>query len=399
MVNANWAYFISCLFILTPLPYIHKNRLNKIMVASILFVILTGNRFNGADWLNYNAYYILIGEFNNPVQAIASSPFEWLFSFWMWIFSSLHIPYEIFVGSVALLNIYILFWLVNKTQLYSVNYFFLILFLIVGWSLYHEQLRQALGVGFCVMSLFLFLEKKYIKSFLLLFTAMGFHLSAIFGLFLIYILRKTLQKKGILSISSIFISSVVITIVMNIGILIMTSGLLEYIGLNYISEKFIFYQKDAVYGKSLFNAGLLAYILGFFALWWYRKNVIIQNNPWLSFAWTVAVFWCFLGPSFRIFAIFLRFESYLLIFFPFAVSQYGQQNPIVIFPLKKVYAFLFACTFWVRIAISPGYEAWVDNYQNIYVNSLLGLPLDDINDRAAMICHSLMKAGNNFCSG
>lgn len=373
--------------------------IQNIYLGSVLLIIFGGNRFNGADWLNYLAEYNRISEFSDISKVIFESNFEVIFTLFMWFFARLGADYEYFVFFIALLNVFCIIWLINSLNIKNAPFVLIIFILIDGWTLYHEQLRQSIAVTFTLMAVYFYINSYKKSAYLLIFLAMGFHTSAIFGFFALYISRLVLNNNGeALRITKVAFF-VIITIVLGILFLyVVRSGVLGGLGFARLQDKVLFYGSDGVYGSSLFNAGLLAYILGFLGLMIVRPLVIGRPVLWLSISWTLALLWCFFGPFLRSISILIRFEHYMVVFFPFVIGVYFDASRYDFRRLlSSLYIFLFGTTFLIRILINPTHQVWVDNYQNIFLNQITGYKLDDVESRRLEICTQLDFVGNDFC--
>lgn len=400
MINVGIFYVISILLIGFSDLSEKLKKYRYIFFFLILFVIWGGNRFNGADWINYINVYDAFSEEDNILNVFYSGRFEWLFSIWMWIFSRVEIPYEGFVASIALVNISCILWVIKKVRVESIGLCLMALFLIEGWTLYHEQLRQAIALSICLVAAVHYLDNRKWLAYFLVVLSTGFHSSAFFALLFFYVIHRVSQRKNLpLSLREIILASLIIVGSVGVVVMAIKLGALNLMGLSRLQEKFEYYQMDELSGSSLINAGLIAYLLGFCILLWYQEAVFRQRVAWLSFAWSMAVLWCFLGPWLRIFAIFTRFEHYLIIFIPFAICIYSDsvdQNVKQI-TQRTFVMLLFAATFFFRIALNPEHQIWVLNYQNIFVNSIFNISLDDVGIRKDEICENFARYENNFC--
>ncbi|NKI67889.1 hypothetical protein GN109_00525 [Collimonas pratensis] len=399
MISALWFIPLIVFILLLSDIFFKGNRWKSIFLFFILFLVWGGNELNGADWLNYSKEYERLTDIRSIFEVGALGQFEWLFSILLWMFSSLKIPYLGFVAFIGLINTSCLMWVMGKLKIENRGQVLAMLFLIEGWTLYHEQLRQAVAVSLCMVAFVQFINKKKLAAFFIVFIATGFHSSAIFSLAIFYLIRVIEKRDGKpISIKESIYASLILIFGIFVILEFVKYGVFSHLGLIRLQEKFAIYQSDEVYGSSLFTAGIVAYPIGLFILLQYRKLAINNANIWYSLAWSGAILWCFLGPCLRMIAILIRFEHYLLIFFPFVIGIYSFS-----FKGKKEYKFswllifLFSCTFMVRIAISPEHQIWINNYQNTFLGYLFGLPEDDMNKRQEIICNHLSEVGNNFC--
>lgn len=374
-------------------------QLKSVSLFLILFFVWGGNQFNGADWINYLKEFERISGFSSPLDALRDGNFEWLFSLYMWAFAIAGMNYEVFVASIALVNIFFLLRLLRLLDVRNREFILVLIFLIEGWTLYQEQLRQSIAVTLCLMATWHFMQKNKFACLIYFAVALGFHTSAIF-LIPMLIISKMVDAGDGRPLKVIQILK--ITVILIIGSFVVGSlislGAFEYFGLERLQGKYFEYQDSEIYGSALFNAGLIAYGIGFLIILQCRNYVVAQNNSWSSFAWSCALLWCVLGPALRTFSILIRFEHYLLMLFPFIVAVYGKQSvKISSTHLVHLTSFLFAMTFLVRIFASPAHDVWVQRYNNLFVSFLIDRPLEAPEARRNDVCFNLKTQGNSFC--
>ena len=393
-------FFLVIIAIILAIKLLKNNE--KLELFALFFILLFvwgGNHFNGADWINYLKEYNRLSDFSNPVDAVFYANFEWLFSLFMWGFSVGGFPYEFFVAAIAFTNIFFLLRLLSWLDVRNKETVLVSLFLIEGWSLYHEQLRQSLAVTLCLMAAYFFMRRRNFLCVIYFIVAFGFHSSAIFFAVILFIIWRVVRNGGApLGIMNILYLTVIFAFGMIAFGLLVGVGFLDYFGLERLRDKYFEYQNNDVYGSALFNAGLVAYGFGFLILLQFKRHVVSQKNVWISVAWSCALLWCFLGPLLRTVSILIRFEHYLLIFFPFVLGVYGYKTERL---NKNVFGYaaslLFAATFLVRIVISPAHNVWVQNYDNLFISFLTGSAIDISDARQDEVCLNLSNEGNNFC--
>lgn len=374
------------------------------------FIVLVfawgGNKFNGSDWMNYLTAYHDVSAVDSMQVVLATAQFEWLFTLWMWVFGSNEFPYEAFVFSVAVVNTSCLLWFLTKVDVRRWGWLLATLFLILGWSIYQEQLRQSLAISFLFPFYIFVARRRFLPALLMLVLATGFHSTAIFGLTVAAVILLIQHRKGVpptlkqLVVASLMFASVVL-VYHGAG----RFGVFSMIGLRGLQAKYNYYLTDDVYGQSLLNLGMLAYLIGFCILWAARRRRKDNMPFWYSVAWTAAMLWCLIGPWLRTTAILIRLEWYLLAFLPFAVAAYGSDPiyPRMVVETRRAMGvmggWLLAATFMGRVLISPEYEPWVDNYQNIFLGIFSDshdLRYGEEDFRREEICSNL-KLYNNFC--
>lgn len=378
---------------------ISNTNTKNICLFSILTIVFGGNHLNGADWINYLDEFSRLGEGQTFTEAIFSGQFEWLFSALMWGFSRNDLSYESFVLFVAFLNIVLIFNVFKIIKIRNSSTVLILFFLIEGWTLYHEQLRQSLAVSLGLISVAIYLNGHRHVSLFLVFLAAGFHNSGLFIVILLLIAemvqrnaQNPVNLKRLVAVSLLLMAAIFLIL------LVGEFGLYGLVGLTRLQEKFQIYQGDDVYGSSLFNAGLLAYGIGFAILLQTKQLVIDQRNVWISVAWSAAMLWCLMGPWLRTVSILLRFEHYLLIFFPFVVGMYKEADTVNWQKIKTMaFLFVFSLTFSVRIAISPSHMVWLDDYQNIFLNWIFDKDSQSFEQRKQAICENLKFNESNFC--
>lgn len=394
-----YVYYIGATILLLFSLIFKKSKFVYFYCSLILFFIWGGNRFNGADWINYISVYKKLGDVS-IYDAVFSGDFEWIFSIWMWLFSISRLPYEVFVASVATFNVFFIIWVLKKIKVENPGLFLVVLLWIDGWTLYHEQLRQSLAVSVCLVAIFYYINGNKYRSYFLVFLALGFHISSVFVVFIFYICGLVSENNNKpVALSKLFFISLIPVFSGVFIFLVLNSPVLGFLNLTRIQDKMDYYSNDNLSGSSLINIGMLAYVLGFFILLAYRNMAIEKRSAWCSSAWSVAILWCLMGPWLRTYAILSRFEHYLIIFFPFLVCRYSNYFESKRFSenLLRLIIFLFSVTFFVRITLNPGHAIWVSDYQNNFAGELFGSSLTDFEDRQNEICVNFKLIENNFC--
>jgi hypothetical protein len=392
-------FFLSTALILAIGPLL-AHRVGRVLAcAAVLFLIFAGNRFNGLDWINYLDIYNAMPGIS-LANGLLLSPFETLFSTLMWTCASMSLSYGWFVAAIATVNVAALAFVTARSRNIEPTFCLAVLLLIEGWTLYHEQLRQAVAVSLCLVGAWWLVRGHRWRFVGAVLIASGFHITALFALSLAILDYRIKHTKRALSVTeALVLAGVLAAGVWSVLFFADLNGF-AIIGLGSIQDKFTAYRQSGIYGASLFNAGLIAYPLGFVALLVAGHRCRETADPWLAFAWSAALLWCVLGPVFRSMAILIRLEHYLLIFLPFAVavSEIQQLSTYGNYLLRKSFALLFAATFFVRIAISEEYRGWIGSYYNVFLESLSSRPLPRADDRAYNICKYLGVEANVSCA-
>jgi len=363
------------------------------------FVLFAGNRYNGADWINYKAGFEMMAGIASPVEAVAASPFEWLVSLLMWALGRLGASYEAFVFVVGTFSVFGLQSIFRRIGVSSPGKTFALLMLIEGWTLYHEQLRQSVAVTLCLLALIDTRRGAWLRAICLWIAATGFHSSAFIAPMLLF-LAGHIHRKGnrpvtvawtILSAGSLFL-------IIAASLAVLRQGLIP--GLDRIQNKLVLYEEHDVFGGALFTAGLLGYAIGLGLLLRVRKAVEARAEFWLSLCWSASVMWSLLGPLLRTEAILIRFEHYLLVFLPLTFGLLLQRPKSTTTAQKApdmLLVAIFAMTFPLRVFLNPENVVWTLNYQNTLIYGLTNTELDDDDFRQTLICANLALFDNDFC--
>lgn len=370
------------------------------LIWLVPLLLLAGNRFNGADWINYKRSFDTLAGVGSPIDAMVDSPLEWLFSLLLWAVGQAGLPYEAVVVVIGVFNTAALLYILRGIQVECRGKTMALLLLVEGWTLYHEQLRQSVAVTLCLLALMAVLKHRWLSALLLWFAATGFHSSAVVAPLLLLLAQQTRRSGNQpMSLSRVIIIGVAAFAVISSLLALVRQGMLPFAGLDRLQTKLQLYEEHDVFGGTLFTAGLLAYALGFVVLMSVRKTVAQRREFWLSMCWTAAILWSVLGPLLRTQAILIRFEHYLLIFVPLAfglllthASKVGWRQR-----LTTVVLCVFAATFPMRVFLSPENVVWTLNYQNMLLYSVLDLELEDETLRETLICANLALFDNDFC--
>ena len=363
------------------------------------FVLFAGNRYNGADWINYKSGFETLAGIASPVEAIASSPFEWLVSLLMWALGRLGAPYEAFVFTIGTFSVFGLQSIFRGIGISLPGKTFALLMLIEGWTLYHEQLRQSVAVTLCLMALIDTRRNAWLRAIFLWIAATGFHGSAFIAPMLLF-LATHIHRKGNrpATVTWTIVSAGGLFLIIAASLAVLRQGLIP--GLERIQNKLVLYEEHAVFGGALFTAGLLGYVIGLALLLRVRKAVEARTEFWLSLCWSAALMWSLLGPLLRTEAILIRFEHYLLIFLPLTFGLLLPSPTPAVGPSRApgmLLVAIFAMTFPLRVFLNPENVVWTLNYQNTLIYGLTNTELDDDDFRQTLICANLALFDNDFC--
>ncbi len=155
-----------------------KNILIFILIAIYTFVL--GVRVNfGTDQITYLHMYYYQGADLLRCERIFVLLNQFLRKF--------NAPYQVLFSVIAFLEIYFLILAFEKE---NVNIFYaFILFFLIYINLYLNLSRQAIAQSFILLSIVLFINKKYISWLIITLIATGFHISAVLSFFIVPILN------------------------------------------------------------------------------------------------------------------------------------------------------------------------------------------------------------------
>ncbi len=375
----------------------------KVQLWSIFFILSMvwgGNHYNGSDWLNYVANFNTLSQLPLP-EAMSESPFELGFTFLLWVTGKAALNYWVVVAAIGMFNAYALCRLLAASDIRDPGPAAAFLFLVEGWILYQEQLRQSIAVSLVILAILETLRRRYIVAGALVLFGATMHGTALFGLLLIHLTAEIARRNGEPPPPLTTVMWAAATGFATLFILVLTQlGVFYTVGLDRIGTKLDTYQGDSTYGTSLFTAGTLAYAVCVPLLLVSYPIIKRERKELASLAWSAALFWCVAGPFFRVFAVFIRFEHYLLVLMPLAFFVYQRQEPSdrMVARWLSVAALLYASTFSIRQFLQPENFAWSRNYQNAVVNTVLLLPLTDVQSREQEICEGSADYGANLCN-
>jgi hypothetical protein len=369
--------------------------------CSVLWLFWAFNQGNGADWINYRDVFDHMNVEGGLLARYSAGLFEWGFSSILVAVSAADLPYEFVVGFVGTLNVMALGYLLWKRCSGGAAWVALLMFLILGWYVYCEQLRQSLAVSLVLLGLHFGLEDRWRLALVLLFSAVFFHVTAFFGGLCLVVGYLVVRGGGRvlgwrwLAALAVSVCAIPLLFFSDVGAWLVTHSEIQSVVI-----KFNAYRNHDAYSAGLVSAGLLAYPLGLVCLLLARRHVIERQDAWMSATWSIAVLWALTGPILHTAAILTRFEWYLLACAPFALAvarpAQGANGNWAGVRLALV-SFVFALSFSVRVLANPEQEIWVDDYRNILLSAIAGNFQVDTFDRGEQICAHLIVQGNPFC--
>lgn len=372
-----------------------------VLVWVVLFVVFAGNRFNGSDWINYKIVFENLSGSRGIIDGISESPFEWLYSLLMWILGQIGLPYQSTVIATALINVAALMALLRSIAPHHPAKIVAFIFLVEGWMLYHEQLRQSLGISLVILSLLAYLNERRISALLLWILAIGCHTSAAIAPLLLFLVERIRRNDNLpITVPMAALFGVGLFLAVSTALEVVRLGILPSILTQRIGLKLELYDEHPVFGASVFTAGMIAYGIGFLLLLSIRDEVRRRQEFWFSLAWSAALLWAVLGPLLRTQSILLRFEHYLLIFLPVAMGLALRSDRNITPAIQGWLAplfIVFAFTFPLRTFLHPEHLVWTLDYENAIIQPLLGIELEDEDVRRALICANLLFFENDFC--
>lgn len=399
-MNSAVIYYISTIVILSISSLINVSKIMKcFIIFLILFFTIGGSHFNGADWINYTSVYDKLKDYSWG-EVLLNPPFEILFSLIIKFFSSNEFDYQVMISVIAFFNIILIIYISYKVEVKNIFFLFIIIFLIQGWSLFQEQIRQSIAIVICLYSIYQYLGLNKKTAYFWILIAMGFHGSSIFAVVYFYVANKIIKNNGLpLSLSNFkFVISFLIILLIFLNYFTKVIPF-ESVLPSLWWQKLNYYINDEESVSSVLTLGLISYPIGFFLLFIRRNYVANRKSNWLSFAWSMAMIWCLVGPFLRVAAIFTRFEHYFLILIPFALVSYEWKNQrnLFDFPSVKLIQIVFALTFTVRLLVQPAQTVWVENYQNSFATYFFDNEIEEKELRKEKVCEMQLNYGSDVC--
>lgn len=163
-----------------------------IFVSSIIFIFVFGTRVNfGIDHSEYARMYFK--------QGAGLQRCEWLWVFLNQVFLRMRMPFQVFFSFSVFLQ---LLFIIKACKELDINYFFaFIIFYLIYIFQYVNIIRQCIAVSIIFLSCAYYLKRQFWKWLLLVVIASGFHISAIFSIFVVpffYFMKSKLIKYNFL---------------------------------------------------------------------------------------------------------------------------------------------------------------------------------------------------------
>jgi len=369
-------------------------------VFILLSIIWGGSVQNGSDWIWYLDDYEQIIASGSLAAAIESSIFEPGFVGLMYFAGVLGLSFQGFVLLCAVLNagawVYFSRHLLPKGNIAISSLF---IFLINGWTLYNEQLRQALALSGLLIAYALWVRGSLRVALVWLIVSAMFHRSALFFVLVLvldwYVRRRPVNwnsKKAV----AIVVGSVALFVFGLQGIV--KSGVLSNLSGNILVDKLIIYGDDESFGNSIFSLGMASYAIAFGVLVLAYRNVQNSGSDRIKYYWFVCLVWSITGPLLRTQSILTRFEHYMLPFVPLLLCylwfvKTGTYKIVVM----RAAILMLVFSFVVRVFMQPNQAVWVNSYQNLALSHLFSLEESKVDDRKLDICDNLRKNDSPFC--
>jgi hypothetical protein len=276
---------------------------------------------------------------------------------------------------------------------------------IEGWTLFNEQIRQGLAVIIVLFAYSFWVSRRRLLALILVGLACSSHVSSLFALLLFYLSDRLPTGS---SLRRIFIHVLLVGGAL-ISSFILLAALAQAGYLSIISaglqERVLQYLGDEQYGSYVLTVGLALHLIGLIVVAGTWRQVSFLRSKVVFDAWVFSLCWCLLGPVLRFNGLSIRFEHYFLIFLPLicavGVSQitysYFNKGIFALRMLTATFAVLLAAGFMLRVLLNPVQAPWVSRYQNLYVNSLLRIPMEDSDLRRWRICQNLRDHDNDLC--
>ncbi|RKI31661.1 hypothetical protein D7X55_42040, partial [Corallococcus sp. AB049A] len=123
--------------------------------------------------------------------------------------------YQTFVASIAVFNVGALLFVAILLRIRNIGFLFAIIFLMEGWSLYQEQIRNSLALSLCLLACALKARERPKLAIITVVIAVGFHFSALVGFFYIYLLDVIRRRNNLSppSLASIVRSTIVVALI------------------------------------------------------------------------------------------------------------------------------------------------------------------------------------------
>ncbi|MDR1974379.1 MAG: EpsG family protein [Bacteroidales bacterium] len=164
----------------------HKHREWLLVFVTMFSIIFTGLRFHtGSDWNNYMTHFMQTASMGNTFGFESGYYF---FSKFLFLNTENYYLLQLLASCFILISAMCFF---RKHSKYPI--FVFTLFILVSFDVLMAQMRQAIAIGFILISAQYIFERKFLLFLLMIFLACQFHISAIIALPL-YFFNKNYGK-------------------------------------------------------------------------------------------------------------------------------------------------------------------------------------------------------------
>lgn len=372
---------------------------SRVLPFLVFFCVCAGSVENGSDWIWYRQSFFDLERFEALGDAWRESVYEPGFLFLMYGIHALGLSYQWVIAAVALACSACWWYFARALRILSPALLIAFLLVIDGWTLYNEQLRQAVAVSVCLPVLVWARDGRWMRVLAGTALAVSFHASAIFVIPMLVLQACTIKcpwfwrSWGMLAGYAAAVWAVI-----GITVSFVRAELFSMIGLQVVQTKLSVYLESESYGAPLISAGMVSYAIGLYVVVLSRRLVAERGDGWLRLIWHFSAMWCVLGPIFRMVGVFVRFEHFLLVFLvPLCafVWQAAGARPFDVW-VRRCSLIFFAGVFFLRLSLNPEQHVWIGNYQNLFVNFFVG---DRWNtyERQDAVCTNLESNENGFC--
>ncbi len=192
-----------------------------VVCALVIYSLVFGFRYGvGFDYFSYIGMYQDVLN-NNPIRDV-----EIGYLYLMKLSALLKLPKEGFMIVTSFIPIYFTFR-VLKDELYICKFLVLSFMLTAVWLSYMNGIRQIIAIGFWIFSMKYIVEKKIVKHYLLIFSAILFHNSA--AVLLLFYPLVNYRKEWINNIALQLVLLVISLILMRLTFVQSIISNLEYI--------------------------------------------------------------------------------------------------------------------------------------------------------------------------
>lgn len=349
----------------------------------VIFFSLTGNYYNGIDWINYQELHNELSV--NGINYQMFYFYEPLYIYYDYILSKLSSDYYIVTFVSSSIGVLSLSYALKKNSylIESKSFFLSLIFIGIYVSLYGEQVRQ--GIAFAILLPFL-MNIKNVKIWLyipIVIIAYLFHSSAIFAFLLYFIPRKKISIKMFVLIFIILVSSVLL--VFNIDFL------LPYV-------PFMLARKIEMYMSNKTEVGLGLFVLLDMAFIFY---ILCNYDNYDDYSLINFVLFYFISHVvFYMFPFLRRLSLYLLPFVFIYVTNVLMRKRLSE-TLANVICFLFAIYYFIlpiKLFKSPYSRADLYEPKSFYFLPFIENKIDIDNLRYKK-CYEINKVDQDFCRG